>query len=51
MSVEQQMRTPEQETKRIPSALLQKCWLKINIATYGGVAGVFVALGLLQPKM
>ena len=44
------MRVPERETKQLPSAL-QKFRLKINIAAYGGVAGVLVALGLLQPKV
>ena len=40
----------EQETKQVPSALLQKFRLKINIPVYVGIAGVLVALGLLQPK-
>ena len=29
------MRTPEREKKQVPSALLQKFRLKINIVTYG----------------
>ena len=45
------MRTPERETKPVLSALLQKCWLKINIAAYEGVVGVLVALGLQHPKL
>ena len=45
------MRTPERETKQVPSALLQKFRLKINIVAYGGVVGVLVALGLPHPKV
>ena len=45
------MRAPERETKQVPSDLLQKFRLKINIAAYGRVAGVLVALRLLQPKL
>ena len=44
------MRAPEQETKQLPSALL-KLRLKINMAAYGGVVGVLVALGLPHPKL
>ena len=39
------MRAAERETEQVPSALFQKFRLKINIAAYGGVAGVSVALG------
>ena len=45
------MRALEWEKKQVPSALLQNFRLKINITTYGGVAGEPVALGLLQPKL
>ena len=41
------MRAPERETKHVPSALLQKFWLKINIAAYVEVAGRLIALGLV----
>ena len=41
---------PEREKKQVPSALLQKFWLQINIAAYGGV-GVLVALGLPHPNL
>ena len=45
------MRAEKQETNQVPSALLQKFRLKINIAAYGDVAGLLVALGLLNPKL
>ena len=45
------MGAQEQETKQVPSALLQKFRLKINIVAYGGAAGMLVALGLLNPKV
>ena len=35
ISVELKMRTPEQETKQVLSALLCKFRLKINMAAYG----------------
>ena len=44
------MRAAERETKQVPSAVLQKLRLKINIAAYCGVGGVLVALGLLESK-
>ena len=39
VSVEWKMRAAERETKQVPSALLQKFRLKINIAAYRGIAG------------
>ena len=51
ISVQWKMRAPEQEKKQVPTSLLQKRRFKINIAVYGGVAGVLVAVGLLQPKL
>ena len=48
--VEWKLRAPERETTQVPPALLQKFRLKINIAAYGGVAGVLVTLGLQQTK-
>ena len=42
------MTAAEWETKQVLSALSK---LKINIAAYGGAAGVLVALRLLQPKV
>ena len=50
ISVECIMRAQERQTKQVPSALLQKFGLKINIAACGGDVGVLVALGLLNPK-
>ena len=45
------MRAPEQETKQVPSALIQKFRVKINIAAYGGVAGVLASLwGFYSPN-
>ena len=51
ISVEWRMRALEWGTEKLPSALLQKCRLKINIAAYGGAAGVLVDLGLQQPEV
>ena len=45
------MTAAERETKQVLSALLQKRRLKLNIAPYGGAAGVLVALGPIQPKV
>ena len=45
------MRAPEREKKKGTLCSPQKFRLKINIAAYGGVAGVLIALGLLQAKV
>ena len=45
------MKAEKLETNQVPSALLQKCSLKINIAAYGGAAGLLVTLGFLNPKL
>ena len=50
ISGECKMRAGERETKHVPSALLQKIRLKINIAAYWQEAGVLVALRLINPK-
>ena len=34
------MKAAEQETRQVPSAVLQTFRLKINIVAYGGVAGM-----------
>ena len=51
ISLEWEMRAEKRETNQVPSVLLQKFRLKINIAAYGGAAWVLVALGLLNPKL
>ena len=51
ISVEWKITAAERETKQVLSALHQKLRLKINNATYGGVAWVLVAPGLPQPKL
>ena len=49
ISRECKMRAPERETKQVPSALLQKFRLKINIAAYGRAASLLVTPGLPHP--
>ena len=44
ISLEWEMRAEKREINQIPSALLQKFSLKINIVAYGGAARVLVAL-------
>ena len=39
------------ETNQVPSALLHKFRLKMNIAAYGMAAWVLVAPGLPHPKL
>ena len=51
ISVEWEMRAQEWETNQVPSAVLQKFGLKINIAAYGAIFRLLVALGLLNPKV
>ena len=51
ISVECKMGAQERQTEPEPPALLHKFSLQINIAAYGGAAGVLVALGLLNPKL
>ena len=45
------MKADKRETNQVPSALLQKFSLKINIEDYEGAAQVLVALGLPNPKL
>ena len=45
------MRAEKRETNQVPSALLQKFCLKINIAAYGGASGVLVQFLKLLPSL
>ena len=51
ISLEWEMRAEMWEINQVPSAVLQKFSLKINIAAYEAAAGLLVTLGLLNPKL